>query len=45
MTEKDKIAIERIQNEILKIDYKENYIFFFVLDTKGYPCGSLEYIY
>ena len=45
MTEKDKIAIERIQNEILKIDNKENNIFFFVLDTKGNPSGSLEYIY
>lgn len=45
MNEKDKVAIERIESEVSKIDKKENKIFFFVLDTKGNPSGSLEYIY
>lgn len=45
MTEKDRTAIERIENEISKIDKKENNIYFFVIDTKGNPSGSLEYIY
>ena len=36
---------ERILNEIEKIDTKKNQIFFFVIDTKGNPSGSLEYIY
>ena len=45
MNEKDKVAIERIESELSKIDKKENKIFFFVLDTKGNPSGSLEYIY
>ena len=45
MTEKDKKAIERIKSEIDKIDKKLSKICFFVLDTKGVPSGSLEYIY
>ena len=45
MTEKDKEVIGRIQTEIEKIDSKENTIYFFVLDTKGNPSGTLEYIY
>lgn len=45
MKNKDKVAIERIKSEIDKINKKENNIFFFVLDTKGNPSGSLEYIY
>lgn len=45
MTEKDIKAIERIKAEIEKIDKKESKICFFVLDTKGVPSGSLEYIY
>lgn len=45
MNEKNQVAIERIENEISKIDKKENNIYFFVLDTKGNPSGSLEYIY
>ena len=44
-TEKDKKAIERIKTEIDKIDKKLSKICFFVLDTKGTPSGSLEYIY
>ena len=42
---KDNVVIERVQAEINKIDKKENTIYFFVLDTKGNPSGSLEYIY
>lgn len=43
--EKDLKAISRIEEEIAKIDKKENTIYFFVIDTKGNPSGSLEYIY
>lgn len=43
--EKDTIVIERIHNEIEKINKKESNIYFFVLDTKGNPSGSLAYIY
>lgn len=45
MEEKNLKAIERINSEISKIDEKKNKIFFFVIDTKGNPSGSLEYIY
>ena len=45
MSEKDLKVIENIQKEISRIDKKENKIYFFVIDTKGVPSGSLEYIY
>jgi len=45
MEEKKIKALDRVKSEISKIDNKENNIFFFVLDTKGVPSGSLEYIY
>lgn len=45
MTEKDKKVIENIEKEIGKIDKKTNNIYFFVIDTKGVPSGSLAYIY
>lgn len=45
MSEKDIKVIENIQKEISKIDKKENKINFFVIDVKGVPSGSLEYIY
>lgn len=45
MEDKKTVVIPRIQNEINKIDKKENHIYFFVIDTKGNPSGSLEYIY
>ena len=45
MEEKNAKAIERINSEIEKIDKKKNKIFFVVIDTKGNPSGSLEYIY
>ena len=45
MEEKDLTVISRIKTEIEKIDKKESNIYFFVIDTKGNPSGSLEYIY
>lgn len=45
MTAKDTKIIENIDKEISKIDKKENHVYFFVIDTKGVPSGSLEYIY
>lgn len=45
MSEKDLKVLENIEKEISKIDKKENRIYFFVIDTKGVPSGSLEYIY
>lgn len=45
MTERDLKVIDNIQKEIDKIDKKKNRIYFFVIDTKGVPSGSLEYIY
>jgi hypothetical protein len=45
MEEKDKKVIERITTEIKKIDAKKNKIFFMVVDTKGIPSGSVQYIY
>lgn len=41
----NKKAVERIKEEISKIDKKENKVYFFVLDTEGYASGSLAYIY
>lgn len=45
MTEKDKRVISNIEAEIDKIASKKSRIYFFVIDTKGVPSGSLEYIY
>ena len=45
MDEKKIKALEKVREEISKIDKKENNVFFFVLDTKGVASGSLEYIY
>ena len=45
MDEKKLKALEKVREEIRKIDKKENNVFFFVLDTKGVASGSLEYIY
>ena len=45
MSEKDLTVISRIESEIEKIDNRESNIYFFVIDTKGNPSGSLEYIY
>ena len=45
MDEKKIKALEKVKEEISKIDKKESNVFFFVLDTKGVASGSLEYIY
>jgi len=45
MAENKEIILERVNNEINKIANKESNLFFFVIDTKGNPSGSLEYIY
>lgn len=45
MTDKDKNVLANIQSEIDKINNKESKVFFFVIDTKGVPSGSLAYIY
>ena len=45
MTEKNLLAIERIQSEIERIDKNENKVYFFVIDSAGSPSGSLEYVY
>ena len=45
MNEKDLKIIGNIEKEIAKIKNKENKIYFFVIDTRGVPSGSLEYIY
>ena len=45
MSDKNLKVIDNIQKEISKIDKKENKLYFFVIDTKGAPSGSLEYIY
>lgn len=45
MSNNNEKAIERIRHEIDKIDKKESKVLFFILDTKGVPSGSLEYIY
>ena len=38
-------VVERINKEIKKIDDKEFNVYFYVIDTKGVPSGSLLYIY
>ena len=45
MSDKNLKVIEKIEKEISRIDKKENKLYFFVIDTKGVPSGSLEYIY
>lgn len=45
MENRKEIILERINCELEKIDNKESNIYFFVIDTKGNPSGSLEYIY
>ena len=44
-SKKEEKALKRVQEEIKKIENKKSKVFFFVLDTKGNPSGSLEYIY
>lgn len=45
MSNKKETALQRVREEIEKIDKNENKVMFFVIDTKGIPSGSLEYIY
>ena len=45
MSDKNLKVIENIQKEISRIDKKENKLYFFVIDSKGVPSGSLEYVY
>ena len=45
MDKRKQKIIENIEKEISRIDKRENKIYFFVIDTKGVPSGSLEYIY
>ena len=45
MSDKNLKVIENIEKELSRIDKKENKLYFFVIDTKGVPSGSLEYIY
>ena len=42
---KDVMVMERITKEINKLNNKECNLFFYVIDTKGNPSGSLAYIY
>lgn len=44
-SEKNLLAIERIEKEINRIKENNNFIYFFVIDSGGSPSGSLEYIY
>lgn len=41
----NKTIIERIENAINDIKKKESKLFFFVVDSKGVPNGSMSYIY
>lgn len=45
--DKDKIELmkSRINEQISKIDNKEFSLYFYIVDTKGVPSGSLSYIY
>lgn len=45
--DKDKILVmkERIEEHISKLDNKDFSMYFYVVDTKGNPSGSLSYIY
>lgn len=43
--DKIKLMKERIETEIKRIDDKEFSLYFYIIDTKGNPSGSLSYIY
>lgn len=46
MTKEEKIkALENIKESVEKLEKKDFTFFFFVMDTKGNPSGSLAYIY
>ena len=43
--EKTKLVKSRIEEQISKIDNNDFTLYFYVIDTKGTPSGSLSYIY
>ena len=43
--ENKKLAVNKIHDEIEKIDKKQSHLMFYVLDTEGYASGSLAYEY
>lgn len=45
MADKNELVLSNIRKELDRIDKKENKVYFFVMDTKGVPSGSLAYIY
>ena len=45
MEEKTKKVIDRIDESIDSLKNKNFMIYFFVIDTKGTPNGSTQYIY
>lgn len=45
MEDKNKKAIERIKDSIDNLKSKDFNVYFFVIDTKGTPNGSTQYIY
>ena len=45
MSDKDLKVIENIEKRFQKLIRKKTESSFFVIDTKGVPSGSLEYIY
>lgn len=42
---KEKTTVQKIEDAIREIREKESNVYFFVIDTKGVPTGSLAYIY
>ena len=45
MAKNEKVVIERIKNEIEKLDKKDFTMFFFTVDSKNVPHGSIVYEY
>lgn len=45
MKDKDKKVIERIEDSIKNLNKKDFTVYFFIIDTKGTPNGSTQYIY
>lgn len=44
-SKKNDKVLERIEKELKKIDDKDFNVYFYIIDTKGVPSGSLLYIY
>lgn len=45
MAKKEKTTLEILQEELLKLENKKSRLFFYVVDSKGTPVGTLSYIY